>query len=110
MDPIHGQKPVDAGARRPTDPKSEQPLTPLAQPGYYPGFSTLGQQKFWDAATREKVLARVHSTPPIRFFTPDEARLMETLTEHILPQDDRLAAKRIPIVPRIDERLHKGST
>jgi hypothetical protein len=95
--------------RRPIDPPTGKPIPARLQPGYYPGFSTLNQQKFWDAATREKVLARVHSTPPIRFFTPEEARLMETLAEHILPQDDRLASRRIPIVPRIDERLQKGS-
>jgi gluconate 2-dehydrogenase gamma chain len=46
--------------------------------------------------------------PPIRFFNPEEARLMEILTAHILQQDDRQAARRIPIVPHIDERLHKG--
>ena len=68
MDPTHGQKPVDAGARRLADPETGQPLTPLAQPGYYPGFSTLSQQEFWDAATREKVLKRVNEVPPIRFF------------------------------------------
>lgn len=95
---------------RPVDPASGQPLPAREQPGYYPGFSTLAQQKFWDEATRRKVLDRVHQIPPIRFFTPEEARLMDLLMEHILPQDDRLASRRIPIVPRIDERLHAGRT
>ncbi len=108
MDPIHGQNHVDAAARRPVDPKTGQPLTPVAQPGYYPGYSTLSQQDFWDAATREKVLKRVSEVPAIRFFSPEEARLMEILAAHILPQDDRELARRIPIVPHIDERLHKG--
>ena len=31
----------------------------MAQAGYYyPGFSTLRQQKFWDAKTREVILDR----------------------------------------------------
>ena len=96
--------------RRPLDPATGKPMPARLQPGYYPGLSALSQQKFWDAATREKVLDRVQSAPPIRFFTPEEARLMETLADHILPQDDRLAAARIPIVPRIDERLRTGAT
>ena len=73
--------------------------------GYYPGFRTLDQQKFWDAKTREVVLDRVENVPPIRFFTPEERVLMEAICSHILPQDDRDAADRIPILPQIDKRL-----
>lgn len=90
------------------DPKTGDPLPEREQPGYYPGFSTLAQQDSWDEATRRKVLDRVHNVPDIRFFTPEEARLMETIVAHVLPQDDRLADRRVPIVPRIDERLYKG--
>jgi hypothetical protein len=95
---------------RPVDPASSKPLPTREQPGYYPGFSTLSQQSFWDAATRRKVLERVHEIPPIRFFTAHEVQLMESLVSHVLPQDDRAIARRIPIVPRIDERLFKGRT
>ena len=100
----------DSADRRPLDPKSGRPLPPCEQPGYYPGFSTLGQQKFWDEATRRKVLDRVHKIPPVRFFSPDEAHLMEAVAAHVLPQEDRMPAKRIPIVPSIDQRLHEGRT
>src|SRR6185437_5104592 len=51
----------------PVDPATNRPLPPREQPGYYPGFSTLGQQNFWDEATRKVVLTRVHEVPPIRF-------------------------------------------
>lgn len=95
-------------ARWIVDPTTDQPLPPRAQPGYYPGFSTLAQQAFWDEATRRVVLNRVESIPPMRFFSPEEARLMEAVCARLLPQDDRDAAHRIPIVPRIDERLHAG--
>lgn len=90
------------------DPKTGHYLPRVEQPGYYPGYSTLAQQKFWDGATRRKVLDRVHKVPPLRFFTTDEARLMNIMVEHLLPQDDRLPSRRIPIVPRIDDRLYRG--
>lgn len=94
--------------RLPVDAKTGLPIPPQEQPGYYPGYSTLSQQNFWDEATRRKILERVGETPPIRFFTADEARFMEVIASHLLPQDDRVPERRIPIVPRIDERLHKG--
>lgn len=75
------------------------------QPGYYPGFRTLDQKKFWDAKTREVVIDRVENVPPIRFFSPEEHASMEAICRHILPQDDRDEAHTIPIVPQIDKRL-----
>ncbi|HEY2800230.1 MAG TPA: gluconate 2-dehydrogenase subunit 3 family protein [Chthoniobacterales bacterium] len=94
----------------PLDEHTLRPLEPKAQPGYYPGFSTLAEQKFWDAHTREVVRKRVEEIPPIRFFNPEEARFMQVMVEHLLPQDDRDAAHKIPILPYIDERLHEGRT
>jgi len=41
----------------PLDPKTGNPLEPRAQPGYYPGFSTLRQRNVWDQATRELVVS-----------------------------------------------------
>jgi len=96
------------GDRRPTDPRNGSPIGPLSQPGYYPGYRNLDQQKFWDAKTREVVLARVHNIPQIRFFTNEEAHLMKVICEHIIPQSDRDADHRIPIVPQIDKRLFEG--
>ncbi len=95
----------DPRGRLPVHPKTGEPLAPRAQPGYYPGFSTLAQRKFWDEATRNVVLKRVYEPPPIRFFTPDEARLMQAVIDRILPQDDRDDDHKIPILPTIDDRL-----
>ena len=95
----------DPRGRLPVNPKTGEPLAPRAQPGYYPGFSTLAQRKFWDEATRNVVLKRVYEPPPIRFFTPDEARLMQAVIDRILPQDDRDDDHKIPILPTIDDRL-----
>src|SRR5579875_3015332 len=88
-----------------TDPATGAALGQRKQPGYYPGFETLSQQKYWDAATRQVVLDRVSKVPPIRFFTADEARTMLAVVDRILPQDDRTPDRRIPILPRLDERL-----
>jgi hypothetical protein len=80
-----------------------------SRPGYYPGFHTLDQRKFWDARTREVIVDRVTNVPPIRFFTEEQARLMEAICRHILPQDDRDEQHRIPILPWIDQRLYDDS-
>ena len=93
---------------RPYDPRTKKPIGPLRRPGYYPDFSTLAQQKFWDAKTREVILERVHNVPPLRFFTSDEAHLIEVICDHIIPQNDRDAAHKIPIVPWIDKRLYEN--
>lgn len=95
----------DSMARRPVDPRTHDPLPRRAQPGYYPGFSTLAQERFWDAETRRVVVARVRETPPIRFFSEAEAALFEAVADRVLPQDDREPSRRIPIVNGIDARL-----
>ena len=79
------------------------------QPGYYPGFHTLDQRNFWDARTRDVILDRVHNVPPFRFFTSEEAALMEAVCRHIIPQGDRDEQHRIPIVPWIDLRLYNDT-
>jgi hypothetical protein len=76
------------------------------QPGYYPGFSTLAQQSFWDEATRRVVLARVEEPPSIQFFSPEELPVITAVLDRLIPQDDRDAAHRIPVVNYIDGRLH----
>ncbi|MGH9477268.1 MAG: gluconate 2-dehydrogenase subunit 3 family protein [Terriglobales bacterium] len=81
---------------------------PARQIGYYPGYSTLAQQAFWDAATRRVVLRRIEPPPPLRFFGPSEASRMQAVCDRILPQDDRPLDYRIPIVPYIDQRLAEG--
>src|ERR1043166_10342037 len=74
--------------RLPIDARTGEPIAPRAQPGYYPGYSTLSQQAFWDEATRQLVLARVEQVSQIRFFLPEEAQLMQAVCDRLLPQDD----------------------
>lgn len=90
------------------DPSTGSPLAEREQPGYYPGFSTLMQKKYWDAATRKEIEERVSQEKPIRFFTPEEAATMFAVVDRVLPQDDRTDERRIPILPDIDERLYKN--
>ena len=92
--------------RLPVDPETQEPLPPRSQPGYYQGFSTLSQQAFWDEATREVVRARVEQVPPIRYFSAEEAQLMQAICDRLLPQDDRDEAHKIPVVNYIDDRLY----
>lgn len=85
-----------------------EPIQPRTQVGYYPGYSTLSQKHFWDEATRKVVLGRVEMRPPTRFFSPQEAKLMEAICDHIIPQEDRDESRRIPIVNHIDKRLFEN--
>ena len=89
------------------DAETGNPISPKQQPGYYPGYSTLGQRKFWDEATRRMVEDRVYNVPKIRFFNEIELLTMTAVADRILPQDDRLPEFRIPIVNYIDERLYE---
>ncbi len=91
-----------------TVPATGQPLAPREQPGYYQGYQTLRQQKFWDEATRKVVLARVQTQQKIEFFNELEARTMSAVVDRILPQEDRLPERQIPILPSLDHRLAIG--
>lgn len=92
----------------PRNASTGEPLVPVEQPGYYPGYSTLSQKSYWDQATRDLVVNRVERTPPIRHFTAEQARFWRTVLDHILPQDDRVPERRIPLVERLDERLFQN--
>lgn len=93
----------------PFDRTTGQELRDLSQPGYYPRFSTLGQQKSWDDATGHTVTERVNQIPAIHFFEPHEAELLAAIIDRVMPQDDRSPNRTIPILEIIDERLHKNA-
>ncbi len=92
-------------SKSPIDPHTGKPLPPRDQPGYYPGFSTVSQKAYWDATTRAVVLARLDAPAPLRFFTLAEAATMHAVMARVMPQEDRTPARRIPVLPGIDERL-----
>ena len=98
--------PIPDRDRLPYDPTTGLTIEPMATPGYYPGYSTLSQQDFWDEATREVVLKRVNNPPPIRFFSGENEALMRAVCDRLLPQDDRDAAHRVPILNYIDDKVY----
>lgn len=84
-------------------------LKDLEQPGYYPDHSTMAQKKYWEKATRDVVTDRVEKTPAIRFFSEGEAAILGAVISRVLPQDDRMEERTIPILPVLDERLYTNS-
>lgn len=92
----------------PRDKNTDEPLPPIDQPGYYRGFNTLSQSKYWDQATRDVIDMRVEQPPSIRYFTADQARFWRAVFDHLLPQFDRTPDRRIPIVEPLDERLYQN--
>lgn len=93
-------------ALRPTDPATGEPLVPRSEPGYYPGFSTLGQENYWDKATRDVVTHRVEKIPERKHFSETEWAFWTAVFDHLIPQTDRTADRQIPIVAQVDHRLH----
>jgi hypothetical protein len=59
----------------------------------------------WDDRTREVIRARLTRIPGRRFFTDVEWRTLQAVCDRIVPQPDR--SDPIPIVPWIDEKLHR---
>ena len=76
---------------------------------HYPDYNVLDKWSSpdWDDQTREVVRKRLEEIPPIRFFTPEEARTLTAVADRIVPQPDQGPADNVPIVPWIDEKLHK---
>ena len=93
----------------PFDLVTGRELPPSAQPGYYTGFSTLDQEKAWDGTTRKVVTERVTEIPSVRFFSPEQAMLLQTIIDRLIPQDDRIPGRKIPILPIIDQRLYTNA-
>jgi hypothetical protein len=71
----------------------------------YPDYDVLDKWEStdWDDQTREVVRRRLEDIPPIRFFTPEEVRLLEAVCDRIVPGSER--GQRVPIVPWIDQKL-----
>lgn len=89
----------------PRDPATGDVLEPREQPGYYPGFSTLAQQPFWDETTRTLVDKRVKEPPERKYFSEHAWKFWATVFEHLIPQTDRTPNRRISLVAGVDHRL-----
>ncbi len=76
----------------------------------YAGFDPLAAAGHWEDRTREVVFDRLRHVPPIRFFTQQEARMLDAVAGRIMPQDDRELNERVPITPFIDQALFEDDT
>ena len=73
--------------------------------GRYPDYDVLEQAGHWDETTRAAILDRVENVPPLRFFTPEQARCLRAFVDVLLAQD---AEPRIPVLELVDAKLHAG--
>jgi hypothetical protein len=89
-------------------PDSDPPTSATGHPTRYAGWNVLAKwwSPDWDEQTRAVVRRRLEELPPVRFFTSDEVHLLDAVVERLVPQPERAAAVRVPIVPWIDEKLH----
>ena len=97
-------------SRLPRHPATGEPLTPRRTPGYYPGFSTLSQNPFWDDATRRVVTKRLEPPQPLKLFSAEEFEFWTAVFAHLIPQNDRTVERQIPLVAPLDHRLHMNQT
>jgi hypothetical protein len=76
----------------------------------YPGYDVMSQRGHWDETTRQVILDRLHNVPDLQYFDEAEAGLLQAVCDRIMPQDDRVPADRVPIVPWIDQRCQERIT
>lgn len=55
------------------------------------------------------MIDRVENVPPVRYLDAGQERTLKAIVDRVLPQDDRIASRRIPIVPQIDKRLFENT-
>jgi hypothetical protein len=85
-------------------PRQRRGTTPQRH-GRYPDYDVLEQAPHWDEVTRDLVLARVGTAPPLRFFDEAQARALGALFDVVLAQD---AEPRIPVLQMVDAKLADG--
>jgi hypothetical protein len=74
----------------------------------FPGFDPLSQVKHWDPVTADTILARVASSPAVKFFTDAEEACARALLNLLTGQDDGDLA--VPVLEMVDSRLAAGET
>jgi hypothetical protein len=76
----------------------------------YPDYDVLEKwdSPSWNDQTREAVRQRLDEVPPRRFLSEEQWSLLEAIVARLVPQPER--AEPVPIVPWIDDMLHKNET
>ncbi len=85
-------------------PRQQRGTTPQMY-GRYPDFDVLAEAEHWDELTRRVILERVETVPPIRFFTPEEARALRRFCDIVMAQHRE---PRIPVLEMVDRKLYDG--
>ena len=75
----------------------------------YAGYDVLEKwdTPSWNDQTREAVRQRLDEVPPRRFLSKAQWSLLEAIVARLLPQPER--DEPVPIVPWIDEMLHRNA-
>ncbi len=85
-------------------PRQRNGVTPQMH-GRYPDYNVLDEAGHWDEVTRQVVLERVEQTPPIRFFTRDEATTLGVFCDVVMEQTRE---PKIPVLNMVDAKLFAG--
>ena len=65
----------------------------------------LAEADHWDPVTRDAILERARSVPPVRFFTAVEERCLRAFLDVLFAQDSE---PRVPVFEMVDSKLHQG--
>jgi len=73
----------------------------------YPDYNVLDKwdSPSWNDQTRETVRKRLDEVPQRHFLSAEQWALLEAIVDRLIPQPER--EEPVPIVPWIDDRLHK---
>jgi hypothetical protein len=80
------------------------------RPSPYTGFDPLAEADHWEHRDRELVLSRINHVPELRFFSAEEASVLDAVVDRLIPQPDRDGSAKIPVTPFIDQMLADDET
>ncbi len=80
------------------------------KPSPYPGFDPMRESEGWEDRDRALVLSRLHDIPALRFFSPEEAEVLDAVVDRLMPQPDRAPGDRVVVTPFVDQMLVDDDT
>lgn len=80
------------------------------KPSPFAGFDPMAESHSWEDRDLALVQSRLHDVPPIRFFSPGEAALLDAVVDRLVPQPDRAPEDRVVVTPFVDQMLFDDDT